>query len=170
MIALIGNLHLLELLAIAGVALLVFGKRLPEVAVRGAGHLVRLRRSVMRMWREAGLEEELRRVRREIEQEATSLPSAEALTREADWRAEVQSDIESLDLPTSPSESPYSGSPREDHPEDYDDREHSTEDLEDYDDGEVRDDIHAAPDQETPIANDAPGELDPPATESREPN
>jgi Sec-independent protein translocase protein TatA len=34
MIALIGNLHLLELLAIAGVALLVFGKRLPEVAVR----------------------------------------------------------------------------------------------------------------------------------------
>ena len=63
MIALIGNLHLLEVLSIAGAALLVFGKRLPEVAVRGAGQLVRLRRSVMRMWREAGLEEELRRVR-----------------------------------------------------------------------------------------------------------
>ena len=170
MIALIGNLHLLELLAIAGAALLVFGKRLPEVAMRGAGHLVRLRRSVMRMWREAGLEEELRRVRREIEQEAPNLPSAEDLAREADWRAEVQSDIETLDLPTSPGESSHDGEPREDHPEDYDDREHSTEDPDNYDDGEVRDDIHAVPDQETPIVGDAPEELDPPATESKEPN
>ena len=62
MIALIGNFDVMELLVIGSVALLVFGKRLPEVAVRGAAQLVRLRRSVTRMWREAGLEEELRRI------------------------------------------------------------------------------------------------------------
>ncbi|MBJ76645.1 MAG: hypothetical protein CMJ98_06480 [Planctomycetes bacterium] len=170
MIALIGNLHLLEVLSIAGAALLVFGKRLPEVAVRGAGQLVRLRRSVMRMWREAGLEEELRRVRREIEQETPKLPSAEDLTREVEWRAEVQSDIESLDLPQGPNELSDGGGPREDHPEDYDDREPIADDPEDYDDGEVRDDIHAASDLEPPVGEAAPEDLEQPPPESGESN
>ncbi|MAG62319.1 hypothetical protein CMO84_02215 [Candidatus Woesearchaeota archaeon] len=170
MIALIGNLHLLELLTIAGAALLVFGKRLPEVAVRGAGQLVRLRRSVMRMWREAGLEEELRRVRREIEQETPKLPSAEDLTREAEWRAEVQSDIESLDLPQGPNELSDCEGPREDHPEDYDDREPIADDPENYDDGEVRDDIHAASDMEPPVGEATPEGLEQPPPESGESN
>ncbi|HIF41433.1 MAG TPA: twin-arginine translocase TatA/TatE family subunit [Planctomycetes bacterium] len=169
MIALIGNLHLLELLTIAGGALLVFGKRLPEVAVRGAGQLVRLRRSVMRMWREAGLEEELRRVRREIEQETSSLPSATDLDREADWRAEVQSDIESLDLPTSPSDSSGATGPREDHPEDFDDREPPMDDPDPYDDGEVRDDIHATPDPDSPIEGGLPEDFDQASPDSKEP-
>lgn len=169
MIALIGNLHALELFAIATGAVLVFGKRLPEVAVRGAGQLVRLRRSVMRMWREAGLEEELRRVRREIEQEAPSLPSAEDLTRESEWRAEVQSDIESLDLPASPSEA-SGGGPREGHPEDFDDREPLTDDPEAYDDGEVRDDIHAPADTQSAIEDGLPEDLDQASPESRESN
>jgi Sec-independent protein translocase protein TatA len=169
MIALIGNLHVLELFAIATGAVLVFGKRLPEVAVRGAGQLVRLRRSVMRMWREAGLEEELRRVRREIEKETPSLPSAADLSREADWRAEVQSDIESLDLPASPSESSGGTAPREGHPEDFDDRESSTDDPDSYDDGEIRDDIHASADTEPSIEDGLPEDLDQDSPESREP-
>lgn len=170
MIALIGNLHLLEVLAIATGAVLVFGKRLPEVAVRGAGQLVRLRRSVMRMWREAGLEEELRRVRREIEREAPNLPSAADLAREADWRAEVQSDIESLDLPAGQSEPSGDTGPREDHPEDYDDRESFTDDPEAYDDGEVRDDIHASAGTDPPIEDEPPEELDQASPESGESN
>ena len=44
MLALIGNLDVLEVLVIVGVAIIVFGKRLPEVSMRGAAHLMKLRR------------------------------------------------------------------------------------------------------------------------------
>jgi len=82
MLAIIGNLHMTELLVIALAALMIFGRRLPEVAMRGAAHVVRLRRSVTKMWREAGLEEELRKVRRDIDNEVhqvqRSLPRLDA--------------------------------------------------------------------------------------------
>ncbi len=145
MIALIGTLDLSELLVVAGGALLVFGKRLPEVAVRAAAQVVRLRRSVTRMWREAGLEEELRRVRRDIEFETPKLPSVAKLASESKWRAQVQSDIEDLDFPDSPT-----GGSREDHPEDHDDREVTAEpETEDIpEEGEQRQDFHAVPDPE----------------------
>jgi len=70
--ALLGNFDFTELLVIGVGALLIFGRRLPEVAMRAAAQLVRLRRAVTQMWREAGIEEELRRVRREIESEVPS--------------------------------------------------------------------------------------------------
>ena len=73
MLALLGNLSFLEILLIAVGALLIFGKRLPEVAMKAAAQVVRLRRAVSELWREAGIEEELRKVKREIESEA-SLP------------------------------------------------------------------------------------------------
>lgn len=71
MLALLGNLSFLEILVIAVGALLIFGKRLPEVAMKAAAQVVRVRRAVSEMWREAGIEEELRKVKREIESEAT---------------------------------------------------------------------------------------------------
>lgn len=66
-LALIGPLAGSELLLIAAVAVMIFGSRLPEVAMRAAAHFMRARRVVTRMWREAGLEQELRRVQWEIE-------------------------------------------------------------------------------------------------------
>lgn len=66
-LGLIGPLGFSELILIGGVALLIFGGRLPEVAMRAAAQVMRARRVVMRMWREAGLEQELRRVQWEIE-------------------------------------------------------------------------------------------------------
>jgi len=56
-----------ELLTIAGAALMIFGGKLPEVALRLVAQIMRARRAVSRMWRETGLEDELRRVRRDIE-------------------------------------------------------------------------------------------------------
>jgi len=163
MIALIGNFDVMELLLIGSVALLVFGKRLPEVAVRGAAQLVRLRRSVTRMWREAGLEEELRRVRREIDRETSTLPSAGDLARESDWRPEVQSDIDSLDLPPSSEVGEGVGDevPREDHPEDHDEREGAVEE------GEAGGDFHSDPDPEPTFPDDAAA---PPSPGSKEAN
>ena len=52
---------------------MIFGKRLPEVAMRAAAHIVRLRRSLGQLWREAGLEQELRRVRRDVERDVARL-------------------------------------------------------------------------------------------------
>ncbi len=77
MLALIGNINLLELGVVLVVALMIFGRNLPEVAMRGAAHLMRLRKTVAKMWREAGLEDELRRVRRDIEREARELKKIE---------------------------------------------------------------------------------------------
>lgn len=66
-LAIFGSLAISELVLIGGVALMIFGGRLPEVVMRGAAQLMRLRKVVTRMWREAGLEQELRRVQWEIE-------------------------------------------------------------------------------------------------------
>lgn len=48
-------------------ALMIFGSRLPEVALRAVAHVMRIRRAISKMWRDTGLEDELRRVRRDIE-------------------------------------------------------------------------------------------------------
>jgi Sec-independent protein translocase protein TatA len=108
MLAIIGNLHMMELLVIALAALMIFGRRLPEVAMRGAAQVVRLRRSVTKMWREAGLEEELRKVRRDIDNEVDkvqrSLPSLTGPEDDLDdeagedpqdehWRANIHSEL-----------------------------------------------------------------------------
>ena len=81
MLALFSNIGFPEMLVILVVALLLFGKQLPEVAVRVAAHVSRTRRMLTDMWRETGIEGELRRVRRDIDAEQrrieTTLP---------DWR------------------------------------------------------------------------------------
>lgn len=66
-LAIFGTINGFELLVVAAAALMVFGSRLPEVALRAVAHVMRARRAVSKMWRDTGLEEELRRVRRDIE-------------------------------------------------------------------------------------------------------
>lgn len=98
MLALIGNLDILELILIAAVALMVFGKRLPEVTMRGMAQVMKLRREVARMWREAGLEDELRKVRRDLEQDLPRhLPSPDELMRQAEHELEEEREIEAHD-------------------------------------------------------------------------
>ncbi|MEL6905894.1 MAG: hypothetical protein AAFU73_10155 [Planctomycetota bacterium] len=61
------SMHAGEAMLIALAAVLIFGGRLPDVLMQGLAHLMRARRALTRMWRETGLEDELRRVRRDIE-------------------------------------------------------------------------------------------------------
>lgn len=63
----LGPISGLELLVVGVASVLIFGGRLPEVAMRAIAHVMRARRALSQMWRDTGLEEELRRVRREIE-------------------------------------------------------------------------------------------------------
>ncbi|MFT4538895.1 MAG: Sec-independent protein translocase protein TatA [Planctomycetota bacterium] len=66
-LALIGNFDFTEVVVVAATSLILFGKRLPEVAMRAATQFMKVRRAVTKMWREAGLEDELRRVKREVD-------------------------------------------------------------------------------------------------------
>ncbi len=73
MLAFLWNLDLGEMVVIAVVAVLIFGKNLPEVAGRLFGQLRRVRRTVDDIRRETGIDRDVRDIRRsfrDIEQEA----------------------------------------------------------------------------------------------------
>lgn len=63
MLLFINNVNPTELLLIAVVAVLVFGRRLPEVAGQAAGQLAKAKKAVQDLRRESGLDEELRQAR-----------------------------------------------------------------------------------------------------------
>ncbi len=66
-LGLIDNLGFGEFTIVAIVALLVFGKRLPQVAGQAGAQLARLRRSLDSAWRETGVAKEIQSVKREFE-------------------------------------------------------------------------------------------------------
>jgi len=83
MLALFTNLSASEFILVLVVAVLIFGRRLPEVAAKGAVHLQRLRRGMQDFRRESGFDEEIRRARRLVEnpikgalEEADKAPAA----------------------------------------------------------------------------------------------
>jgi len=67
MLAFIFNFGPSEFVIVLVVAILVFGKRLPAVAVQAASAVQKARRSLADLRRETGIDEELRKARREIE-------------------------------------------------------------------------------------------------------
>ncbi len=67
MFALIDNLGFGEFTIVAIAALLVFGKRLPQVAGQAGAQIARLRRSLDTAWRESGVAKEIRSVQREFQ-------------------------------------------------------------------------------------------------------
>jgi len=89
------NLGFTEMLVILVVAIIVFGRNLPAVAVQAAATVQKMRRSLSDLRRETGIDEELRRARREIEQAIPrDLPriverKLESLVDEAEAEAEV---------------------------------------------------------------------------------
>jgi Sec-independent protein translocase protein TatA len=66
-LAFIDNFQLSEAFVIAVVAVLIFGRRLPHAAGQAAAHVARARRALNELWRDSGLEQEMRSVQREIE-------------------------------------------------------------------------------------------------------
>ena len=65
MLAFISNLHFAELLLIALVGIMVFGRNLPRIAVQAWTQLTKMRRSMNKVWRETGVQDEIRRMQRE---------------------------------------------------------------------------------------------------------
>ena len=62
------NLAPSELLVIAVVAILVWGRRLPEVAGQAAGVVQRMRRSLEELRRETGIDREIQSARRAVDE------------------------------------------------------------------------------------------------------
>jgi len=80
--AFIGNLSATEILVIGIVAVLIFGKRLPEVASQTYGQIRRLRQGLDQFRRETGIDREFHSIERtlhdvqhEITTEPKSIPS-----------------------------------------------------------------------------------------------
>jgi Sec-independent protein translocase protein TatA len=71
MLAFLDNLGGTELLIVMVVGLLVFGKKLPQVAGDAAKQLVKLRRSLDEAWRDTGMQQEIQNVKRDLE---TAIP------------------------------------------------------------------------------------------------
>jgi Sec-independent protein translocase protein TatA len=67
MLGLIDNLGGVELLIVLVAGLLVFGKRLPQVAGDAAKQLVKLRRSLDAAWRDTGMQNEIQSVKRDLD-------------------------------------------------------------------------------------------------------
>ena len=67
MLALLWNLGPVEIVIVLVVAVLVFGKNLPAVAVQAASAVQKARRSLADLRRETGIDEELRKARRDME-------------------------------------------------------------------------------------------------------
>ena len=65
--AIFSSLALPEIAVIFAGAVILFGRQLPEVTMRGLTQVMKLRRAVADMWREAGLQDELRRVQHEVD-------------------------------------------------------------------------------------------------------
>lgn len=104
MLALIGNLQFSELLIVGIIAILIFGRRLPQVAGQAAAYVGKTRRTIEALWRETGIEDEVRNVRREIERYERKLPrkvtpgelarrATDAIWKDLDKR-EAESDAE----------------------------------------------------------------------------
>ena len=67
MFAILENLGFVELVVVLGAALLIFGKRLPEVASQAGSTIAKFRRSIDNLREETGIDRDLRQARRDIE-------------------------------------------------------------------------------------------------------
>lgn len=73
-LALFDNIGFGELMLVVIVALLVFGRRLPEVAGQAGGQIARLKRSLEDLRQESGIDKEVRRMQDEIRKARDVIP------------------------------------------------------------------------------------------------
>lgn len=73
-LALIGNLDTTELMVVVIAAVLIFGRKLPQVAAQAGAQIGKLRRQLDSAWRDSGVDREVREVQRSIESIRDSIP------------------------------------------------------------------------------------------------
>lgn len=104
------NLGMWEIALILVVAVLVFGRDLPSAAVQAAATLQKLRRSLADMRRETGIDEELRRARREFEQAVPRETTRTGAPRIVEHRPPAK--VETAEPRPPPAEPPSGEAPR----------------------------------------------------------
>ena len=72
--ALIGNLDSMELVVVLIAAILIFGRRLPQVAAQAGAQLGKLRRTLDTAWKDSGADHEVREMQRSIESIRDAVP------------------------------------------------------------------------------------------------
>ena len=86
-LAFFGDIAAVEILLVAAVAVILFGKDLPQVAAKAFIQVQKLRRSVSQVWRESGMSEEIRKLQRELDKARRDLhrqlPRSEELVADA---------------------------------------------------------------------------------------
>lgn len=95
-LALIGNLDTTELIVVVIAAVLVFGRRLPQVAAQAGAQIGKLRRHLDSAWRDSGVDKEVREVQRSIDSIRDAIPrdlSASSLARTAATEFQRRVDI-----------------------------------------------------------------------------
>jgi len=102
--AFIDNLGGTELLIVLVAALLVFGKRLPQVAGDAARQMAKLRRSLDEAWRDTGMEKEIAQVRRDLDaaipRDLSLGDMARAASAEMDKRIRtIEAEAKNVDAP-----------------------------------------------------------------------
>ncbi|MCP5021164.1 MAG: twin-arginine translocase TatA/TatE family subunit [bacterium] len=152
MLAIFNFLNFTEMGIVLVGAIMVFGKDLPKVVMRGLQQLSKLRRTVTEMWREAGLEQEFKRVKAELEPEIAEFASAKKAVQDgkslmdgpvAHWRKSIGIDVEDV---IEVGGSTVDNTPESVDPETTSDQTTSTQDQDDSDTGdELVGDKEAAP-------------------------
>lgn len=74
MLALIGNLDSMEVVVVLIAAILIFGRRLPQVAAQAGSQLGKLRRTLDTAWKDSGADHEVREMQRSIESIRDAVP------------------------------------------------------------------------------------------------
>lgn len=148
----LGPISGLEFLVVGVASVLIFGGRLPEVAMRAIAHVMRARRALSQMWRDTGLEEELRRVRREIETkvprqaEFDLQPRLNAAVQDPARAAAAKARDASVESPGAPDEDEFGIDPDADRREAYS--------FEPVDEAIALGDEYAAPEEPLEFAED----------------
>jgi len=101
-LAFFGNLAPSEVLVLAVIAVLVFGRRLPEVAGQGYKQLRRWRQSLDQLRRETGIDREIRNIEHEVRDASRKAQVDDDLARVN--KAEQSNAVEHTDEPAQPLE------------------------------------------------------------------
>lgn len=88
MLAVFSKLGFTELIVIAVFGIMVFGRNLPRIAVQVAAQLTKMRRSLNKVWRETGVQDEIRRMQREMREVEYEVRDAANRAADAEEAAE----------------------------------------------------------------------------------
>lgn len=117
MFALLENLGTTEILICAVAALLVFGRRLPEVAAQAGSTLSKFKRNLDDAIHESGVEKEIRKIKQSMPNDLSMRDVARAASRKVEERMRVLNaeadkiEKEVADAITPPSELPAENAP-----------------------------------------------------------